>query len=62
MLPRRHTRHPEQDIDWGSKKEWLAAIRDSPNSGYCGDRDPENPLSESVSGPSSINAVATMLR
>jgi hypothetical protein len=62
MLPRRHTRHPEQDTDWGSEKEWLAAIRDSPNSRYSGDRDPENPLVESVNRPSRINALATMLR
>ncbi len=34
---------PEQDIYWGSEKEWLATS-DQPNSRYSGDRDLANPL------------------
>jgi len=34
---------PEEDIYWGSEKEWLATS-DKPNSRYSGDRELENPL------------------
>lgn len=34
---------PEEDIYWGSEKEWLATS-DKPNSRYSGERDLENPL------------------
>ena len=34
---------PEEDIYWGSEKEWLATS-DTPNSRYSGDRELENPL------------------
>ncbi|MEZ5900561.1 MAG: catalase/peroxidase HPI [Hyphomicrobiaceae bacterium] len=34
---------PEEDIYWGSEKEWLATS-DKPDSRYSGDRDLENPL------------------
>ncbi|MGD8499215.1 MAG: catalase/peroxidase HPI [Phycisphaerales bacterium] len=34
---------PEEDIYWGSEKEWLATS-DKPKSRYTGDRDLENPL------------------
>ena len=34
---------PEEDIYWGSEKEWLSTS-DKPNSRYCGDRELENPL------------------
>jgi catalase-peroxidase len=34
---------PEEDIYWGSEKEWLATS-DKPNSRYSGKRDLENPL------------------
>ena len=35
--------HPEEDIYWGSEKEWLATS-DKPDSRYSGERDLENPL------------------
>ncbi len=34
---------PEEDVYWGSEKEWLALSK-NPNSRYSGDRDLENPL------------------
>ncbi|WP_263360304.1 catalase/peroxidase HPI [Flavobacterium collinsii] len=34
---------PEQDVNWGSEKEWLATS-DKPYSRYTGDRNLENPL------------------
>ncbi|MBE0569487.1 MAG: catalase/peroxidase HPI [Deltaproteobacteria bacterium] len=34
---------PEEDVYWGSEKEWLATS-DKPKSRYSGDRDLENPL------------------
>ncbi|MFW5856736.1 MAG: catalase/peroxidase HPI [Planctomycetota bacterium] len=34
---------PEEDVYWGSEKEWLATS-DHPDSRYSGDRDLENPL------------------
>ncbi|HOH07679.1 MAG TPA: catalase/peroxidase HPI [bacterium] len=34
---------PEEDVYWGSEKEWLATS-DKPGSRYSGDRDLENPL------------------
>ncbi|MEN2412904.1 catalase/peroxidase HPI [Flavobacterium mesophilum] len=34
---------PEQDVNWGNEKEWLATS-DKPNSRYSGERDLENPL------------------
>lgn len=34
---------PEEDIYWGSEKEWLATS-DKPNSRYSGERELENPL------------------
>ena len=34
---------PEEDIYWGSEKEWLATS-DKPDSRYSGDRDLDNPL------------------
>ena len=34
---------PEEDIYWGSEKEWLSTS-DKPNSRYSGDRELENPL------------------
>ena len=34
---------PEEDVYWGSEKEWLATS-DKPQSRYSGDRDLENPL------------------
>ncbi len=35
---------PEEDVNWGSEKEWLATS-DKPDSRYSGDRDLENTLS-----------------
>jgi len=34
---------PQEDVYWGSEKEWLALSK-NPNSRYSGDRDLENPL------------------
>lgn len=34
---------PEEDVYWGSEREWLATS-DKPNSRYSGERDLENPL------------------
>ena len=34
---------PQEDIYWGSEKEWLA-LSNTPNSRYSGERDLENPL------------------
>ncbi|NCU03794.1 MAG: catalase/peroxidase HPI, partial [Chitinophagaceae bacterium] len=34
---------PEEDVYWGSEKEWLA-LSNNPHSRYSGDRDLENPL------------------
>ncbi|MFV8359881.1 catalase/peroxidase HPI [Flavobacterium sp. LS1P3] len=34
---------PQEDIYWGSEKEWLA-LSNTPNSRYSGDRELENPL------------------
>ena len=34
---------PEEDVYWGSEKEWLATS-DKPNSRYSGERDLDNPL------------------
>jgi catalase-peroxidase len=34
---------PEEDIDWGAEKEWLATS-DKPNSRYSGERELQNPL------------------
>lgn len=40
---RADTWHPEEDVYWGSEKEWLAESGGE-NSRYSGDRDLENPL------------------
>ncbi|WP_165681392.1 catalase/peroxidase HPI [Metapseudomonas otitidis] len=40
---RRDIWEPEEDIYWGSEREWLATS-EKPNSRYSGDRDLENPL------------------
>ncbi|MDO4970072.1 MAG: catalase-peroxidase, partial [Comamonadaceae bacterium] len=37
------TWEPDQDVYWGSEKEWLAPTA-NPNSRYSGERDLENPL------------------
>jgi len=46
--------HPEQDIYWGSEKEWLAPS-DNPNSRYSGERDLENPLAAVMMGLIYVN-------
>jgi catalase-peroxidase len=46
--------HPEQDIYWGSEKEWLAPT-DNPNSRYSGERDLENPLAAVMMGLIYVN-------
>lgn len=40
---REDTWEPDQDVYWGSEKEWLE-LSGGPNSRYSGDRDLENPL------------------
>ena len=46
--------HPEEDIYWGSEKEWLAPT-DNPNSRYSGERDLENPLAAVMMGLIYVN-------
>ena len=46
--------HPEQDIYWGSEKEWLAPTN-NPNSRYSGERDLENPLAAVMMGLIYVN-------
>ncbi len=46
--------HPEQDIYWGSEKEWLAPT-DNPNSRYSGDRELQNPLAAVTMGLIYVN-------
>lgn len=46
--------HPEQDIYWGSEKEWLAPSG-SENSRYSGERDLENPLAAVMMGLIYVN-------
>jgi catalase-peroxidase len=46
--------HPEQDVYWGSEKEWLAPT-DNPNSRYSGDRELENPLAAVMMGLIYVN-------
>ena len=46
--------HPEEDIYWGSEKEWLAPTG-SENSRYSGDRDLENPLAAVMMGLIYVN-------
>ena len=46
--------HPEQDIYWGSEKEWLAPS-DNPNSRYSGERDLDNPLAAVMMGLIYVN-------
>ena len=46
--------HPEQDIYWGSEKEWLAPS-DNPNSRYSGERDLKNPLAAVMMGLIYVN-------
>ncbi len=45
---------PENDIYWGSEKEWLAPS-DNPNSRYSGERDLENPLAAVMMGLIYVN-------
>ena len=46
--------HPEEDIYWGSEKEWLAPTG-SENSRYSGDRELENPLAAVMMGLIYVN-------
>jgi catalase-peroxidase len=46
--------HPEEDIYWGSEKEWLAPSG-SENSRYSGERDLENPLAAVMMGLIYVN-------
>lgn len=46
--------HPEQDIYWGSEKEWLAPSG-SEGSRYSGERDLENPLAAVMMGLIYVN-------
>jgi catalase-peroxidase len=46
--------HPEEDIYWGSEKEWLAPTG-SENSRYSGERDLENPLAAVMMGLIYVN-------
>ena len=46
--------HPEEDIYWGSEKEWLAPTG-SEGSRYCGERDLENPLAAVMMGLIYVN-------
>ncbi len=46
--------HPENDIYWGSEKEWLAPTG-STNSRYSGERDLENPLAAVMMGLIYVN-------
>ncbi|SDY28268.1 catalase-peroxidase [Allochromatium warmingii] len=46
--------HPEQDIYWGSEKEWLAPS-DSTGSRYSGERDLDNPLAAVMMGLIYVN-------
>ncbi len=46
--------HPENDIYWGSEKEWLAPTG-SANSRYSGERDLENPLAAVMMGLIYVN-------
>jgi len=46
--------HPEEDIYWGSEKEWLAPT-DNPNSRYSGERDLDNPLAAVMMGLIYVN-------
>lgn len=46
--------HPENDIYWGSEKEWLAPS-DNENSRYSGERNLENPLAAVMMGLIYVN-------
>ncbi|MDO9278173.1 MAG: catalase/peroxidase HPI [Polaromonas sp.] len=46
--------HPEEDIYWGSEKEWLAPS-DNENSRFSGERDLENPLAATMMGLIYVN-------
>ncbi len=46
--------HPEDDIYWGSEKEWLAPS-DNENSRFSGERDLENPLAATMMGLIYVN-------
>ncbi|MDP3827272.1 MAG: catalase/peroxidase HPI [Polaromonas sp.] len=46
--------HPEEDVYWGSEKEWLAPSG-SKNSRYSGERDLENPLAAVMMGLIYVN-------
>jgi catalase-peroxidase len=46
--------HPENDIYWGSEKEWLAPSNNS-NSRYSGDRNLDNPLAAVMMGLIYVN-------
>ncbi|MDI1271790.1 MAG: catalase/peroxidase HPI [Polaromonas sp.] len=46
--------HPEEDVYWGSEKEWLAPSG-SENSRYSGERDLENPLAAVMMGLIYVN-------
>ncbi len=46
--------HPEQDVYWGSEKEWLAP-RGSAGSRYSGERDLDNPLAAVMMGLIYVN-------
>jgi len=46
--------HPEQDIYWGSEKEWLAPSN-NPHSRYSGERDLDNPLAAVMMGLIYVN-------
>jgi len=46
--------HPEQDIYWGSEKEWLAPTS-NPDSRYSGERELENPLAAVMMGLIYVN-------
>ncbi|MBD2857778.1 catalase/peroxidase HPI [Spongiibacter sp. KMU-158] len=46
--------HPEQDVYWGSEKEWLAPTNNE-NSRYSGERDLDNPLAAVMMGLIYVN-------
>jgi len=46
--------HPEQDIYWGSEREWLAPT-DNPSSRYSGERELDNPLAAVMMGLIYVN-------
>ena len=46
--------HPEEDIYWGSEKEWLAPSN-NPDSRYSGERDLDNPLAAVMMGLIYVN-------